>query len=198
MSVLNQKMDEQMPYFKRVPGGEEGRGQGVSHTRCSVATAETAETEMETGAAQGVPQVQAQWGLGSEWGRGRAWLALHSSIKMRSVVCPKHKHTKLAPVELRLFIINTKKTPRTNCSRCWACLQPPAGPLSASPLSPLARWVAHNSSPSSLESASPLQKFICLRFKHVPCLALLCLPCLAELCLARNNVQRNQLGLMGL
>lgn len=24
MSVLNQKMDEQMPYFKRVPGGEEG------------------------------------------------------------------------------------------------------------------------------------------------------------------------------
>lgn len=143
MSVLNQKMDEQMPYFKRVPGG--GLGQGVSHTRCIVATAET-ETEMETGAAQGVPQVQ--WYLPGEgvlWsglGRGRAWLALHSSIKMRSVVCPKHKHTKLAPVEPRLFIINTKKTPRTNCSRCWACLQPPAGPLSVS-LSPslCAEWL---------------------------------------------------------
>lgn len=34
MSVLNQKMDEQMPYFKRVPGGEEGSGMGC-HTHAA-------------------------------------------------------------------------------------------------------------------------------------------------------------------
>lgn len=65
MSVLNQKMDEQMPYFKRVRrrGGEGqtksvGRGAGAwGVTHAAAATAET-ETETETGTAQGVLQVQ--------------------------------------------------------------------------------------------------------------------------------------------
>lgn len=120
MSVLNQKMDEQMPYFKRAPGeGEVETGLrkwawGVTHA------AAAARAETETGAAQGVLQVEDR-GRARRAEERRPWIALHSSIKMRSVVCPKHKHTKLLPVEPRLFIINTKKTPRTNCSRCWAC-----------------------------------------------------------------------------
>lgn len=125
MSVLNQKMDEQMPYFKRASGGERTRGEGFRQWAWGVThAAAAARAETETGAAQGVLQVEGRQ-EGEEDGKegrvGRPWIALHSSIKMRSVVCPKHKHTKLAPVEPRLFIINTKKTPRTNCSRCWAC-----------------------------------------------------------------------------
>lgn len=140
MSVLNQKMDEQMPYFKRAPGVRRGRRRdGVAemgmgcHTRCSCSSS----SNSETGAAQGVLQVQGRGGRRESGEEGRPWIALHSSIKMRSVVCPKHKHTKLVPVEPRLFIINTKKTPRTNCSRCWACPAsscptPPYPPLSLS------------------------------------------------------------------
>lgn len=59
MSVLNQKMDEQMPYFKRASGGNWGTGGeglrkwawGVTHA------AAAAGAETETGAAQGVLQV---------------------------------------------------------------------------------------------------------------------------------------------
>lgn len=128
MSVLNQKMDEQMPYFKRAPGVRRVRGEGETGLRkwawgvthaAAAARAETLKLERRK-----VCYRYRAEGEGGRVGRreeGRPWIALHSSIKMRSVVCPKHKHTKLVPVEPRLFIINTKKTPRTNCSRCWAC-----------------------------------------------------------------------------
>lgn len=65
MSVLNQKMDEQMPYFKRAPGegGGKGRVRGLRKWAWGVThAAAAARAETETGAAQGVLQVEGQRG----------------------------------------------------------------------------------------------------------------------------------------
>jgi len=112
MSVLNQKMDEQMPYFKP---GKEGKSREVAG--CHTCTRE---------------KVCCDYGL---WVLGP--LPLRHCIRPLKCapVCPKHKqgfHTQTPDSRLRaarpvrLFIINTKKTPRTNCSAPLAPVPAPA------------------------------------------------------------------------